>query len=176
MNGGSTFTIGPGMRGNVREVRDLYLAVAAIGGGLARAADEITEEYVRNFVEKAAGTGVIVLARDSVSGHVVGEMHGYSLGPRVFSHVLGELTIAVHPEHQGRGIGRALFSEFMRRVQEEHPDIRRVELIARESNEKAIRFYERMGFAVEGRFRRRIRSVGGGFEDDIPMAWLRPGF
>jgi len=61
----------------------------------------------------------------------------------------------------------------MRRVKEDRTDILRVELIARESNKKAIEFYEKLGFVIEGRFARRIASVGGGFEDDIPMAWSR---
>lgn len=62
----------------------------------------------------------------------------------------------------------------MQQVVDERPDILRVELIARESNRKAIEFYEKLGFVIEGRFAGRIRSVGGGLEDDIPMAWTRP--
>jgi ribosomal protein S18 acetylase RimI-like enzyme len=83
------------------------------------------------------------------------------------------LTIAVHPDFQGFGIGKALFTELMRQTTENRPDILRVELIARESNAKAIEFYKKLGFAAEGRMTNRIASVGGGFEADIPMAWLR---
>ena len=156
---------------DVEPIKDLYLAVAAIEGGLARTADEISLEYVEHFVIKSANTGIIVVSRDPISGQIIGEIHAYALGPKVFSHVLSELTIAVHPVHQGRGIGKELFTEFMRRVVIERPDILRVELIARASNRKAIEFYERLGFLIEGRFAGRILSVGGGFEDDIPMAW-----
>jgi ribosomal protein S18 acetylase RimI-like enzyme len=151
----------------------LYLAVAAIEGGLARTADEISETYIENFVKKSVETGIIVIARDKESRYVIGEIHGYALGPKVFSHVLGELTIAVHPDRQEIGIGKAVFTDFMRRVEGDRPDILRVELIARESNRRAIEFYEKIGFVVEGRFADRIASVGGGFEDDIPMAWTR---
>lgn len=154
-------------------ILELYRTVAAVEGGLARATDEVTEGYVAGFLERSVSTGIIVVARDASSGKVIGEIHGYRLEPRVFAHVLSELTIAVHPDFQGSGIGRRIFTEFMRRVIVERPDIERVELIARESNSKAIRFYESLGFAIEGRFERRIRSVGGGFEADIPMAWLR---
>jgi ribosomal protein S18 acetylase RimI-like enzyme len=48
-----------------------------------------------------------------------------------------------------------------------------VELIARESNAKAIAFYQSLGFVIEGRFERRIRNPDGSLEADIPMAWLR---
>ena len=152
-------------------ITDLYRAVAANEGGLARAADEISPEYVENFVSKAVASGIIVVARKA--GKIIGEIHAYALGPKVFAHVLGELTIAVHPDFQGAGIGKALFAELMRQVSENRPDILRVELIARESNAKAIEFYKKLGFEIEGRMKNRIRSVGGGFEADIPMAWHR---
>jgi ribosomal protein S18 acetylase RimI-like enzyme len=158
---------------DVEAILRLYLAVASIEGGLARSADEISSDYVKNFVKKSAESGIIVIALESGSSKVIGEIHAYALGPKVFAHVLGELTIAVHPDRQGLGIGKAIFTEFMSRVKDELPNILRVELIARESNRKAIEFYEKIGFIVEGRFASRIASVDGGFEDDIPMAWTR---
>jgi len=158
---------------DVEGIRELYFAVAIVAGGLARTAAEISLDYVEQFVSKSVENGLIVIARDNNSGEVIGEIHAYAIGPKVFSHVLGELTIAVHPERQGIGIGKAIFTEFMRRVKEDRPDILRVELIARESNRKAIEFYKKLGFLIEGRFASRIQSVGDGFEDDIPMAWTR---
>ncbi len=86
---------------------------------------------------------------------------------------MGDLTVAVDPEFQGKGIGRLLFSELFKELETNCPGILRVELIARESNTRAIHFYESLGFKQEGRFKKRIRSVNGGFEDDIFMAWLR---
>lgn len=156
---------------DIAAIFGLYRAVAATEGGLARTAEEIGAAYVENFVTKAIESGIIIVARSGEK--IVGEIHAYALGPKVFAHVLGELTIAVHPDFQGVGVGKAIFTEFMRQVAESRPDILRVELIARESNSKAIEFYKRLGFETEGRMQRRIRSVGGGFEADIPMAWHR---
>ena len=167
------YTVNNASLSDLDAILELYLAVAAVKGGLARTADEISLGYVEEFVRKSVENGIIVAARDNNSGEVIGEIHAYAIGPKVFSHVLGELTIAVHPERQGIGIGKAIFTEFMRRVKEDRPDILRVELIARESNRKAIEFYKKLGFLIEGRFASRIQSVGGGFEDDIPMAWTR---
>ena len=150
---------------------NLYREVAAIEGGLARTADEISEGYIKNFVSKSVESGIIIVARSD--GKIIGEIHSYALGPKVFAHVLGELTIAVHPDFQGFGVGKAIFLELMRQIIENRPDILRVELIARESNQKAIKFYEKIGFEIEGRMTNRIKSVGGGFESDIPMAWHR---
>ncbi len=152
----------------------LYRAVAATEGGLARTQAEITNEYVTYFLQKAQESGIILVARPTVDGPIIGEIHCYALGPRVFAHVLGELTIAVHPDYQGQGVGKALFTELLRRVEQERSDILRVELIARESNHKAIAFYHKLGFQIEGRLANRIRSIDdSGFEADIPMAWQR---
>ena len=167
----SEFLVTSGNTDDIGEIIRLYREVAAIEGGLARTADEISDEYVTNFVSKAVESGIIVVAKNA-DGRVIGEIHGYALGPRVFAHILGELTIAVLPDFQGRGVGKIMFIEFMCRV-EEKQEITRVELTARESNARAIGFYENLGFVIEGRMANRIRSAGGGFESDIPMAWLR---
>jgi ribosomal protein S18 acetylase RimI-like enzyme len=66
-----------------------------------------------------------------------------------------------------------LFRKLLDSVIGEKPEILRIELIARESNIKAIHFYKSLGFRIEGRFVNRIKSVNGGYEADIPMAWLR---
>src|SRR5258708_4814699 len=90
-------------------ILELYRAVAAIEGGLARIAEEITDEYVANFLKKSLESGVSLVARQPENHKVIGEVHAYALGPKVFAHVLGELTIAVHPAFQGIGAGKALF-------------------------------------------------------------------
>lgn len=167
------YTINSATVEDLQAIKKLYLAVASIEGGLARTANEVTDDYVSNFVEKSLKSGIILVARHSESQQIIGEIHAYALGPKVFAHVLGELTIAVHPEHQGKKLGKTLFTELLRRVSETRMDILRVELIARESNKKAIEFYQKLGFKIEGRFVDRIRSVDGGFESDIPMAWHR---
>lgn len=149
----------------------LYLEVAKIPGGIARTVSEITFEYIDRFLQQAFKAGIILVYEDS--GQIVGEIHTYPLGPNIFSHVLGELTIVVSPNAQGKGVGRSLFKTLLHTVEREFPAINRVELMARESNEKAIRFYETLGFKKEGRLEDRVRSVNGGFEADIPMAWVR---
>ncbi len=156
--------------GDVDAVFALYQRVAKTPGGLIRLADEVTPAYVAGFLERAAAAGLSLVALDA--DQVIGEIHAYS--PQLFalSHVWSELTIAIDPAAQGRGVGRALFVEFMQRLRE-RGDVDRLELIARESNQRAIEFYESLGFRQEGRFESRIRNVDDSLEADIPMAWLR---
>jgi RimJ/RimL family protein N-acetyltransferase len=150
-------------------IREVYRA-AAEQGTLARMPDEVDDAYVAEFMH-AAQNGLEVVAE--VDGKLIGELHASRLPPRQFSHGLGELTIAVHPAHQGQGVGRKLFEEFFRIVREEMPDIHRVELFAWDQNRGAIGLYESLGFKFEGKLPRRVRTDSGEWRDDVVYGWLR---
>ncbi len=159
---------------DLHKVMTLYRAVAARSGGIARQADEVTEAYVRNFIERCLEAGIILAIEDpSNPGTLIAEVHTCSPGIRVFSHLFSDLTIAVHPDYQGKGIGTLLFGTLLQEIKLKYPEIQRVELIAKESNQKAIRFYKKFGFRAEGRLEKRISGKTGGLEADIPMAWIR---
>ncbi|MDJ0918719.1 MAG: N-acetyltransferase [Woeseiaceae bacterium] len=153
-------------------VLELHRKVAKRPGGLARLATEIDRDLVQQFLGRAIDGGVTFVA-ESDDGAIQGEIHAVSPGIFCFSHVLTDLTIAVDPDAQSKGLGRQLFEAFMREVTDNRPEIDRVELIARESNSRALAFYESLGFNIEGVFKQRIRNVDGSLESDIPMAWLR---
>ncbi len=160
---------------DLHKIMMLYRAVAARSGGIARQADEVTEAYVRNFIERCLETGVILTIEDpSDPETLIAEVHTCSPGIKVFSHLFSDLTIAVHPDYQGKGIGTLLFETLLQEIKSNHPEICRVELIAKESNQKAIRFYRKFGFRAEGRLEKRISGKTGELEADIPMAWIRP--
>ncbi|MEM9687969.1 MAG: GNAT family N-acetyltransferase [Pseudomonadota bacterium] len=148
----------------------LYQRVAEMPGGLLRLASEVRPAYVAGFLQKARLSGLSLVAE--YDGRLVGEIHAHCPALYSLSHVWTELSIAVDPATQGQGVGRMLFTDFMARVRA-RDDVHRVELIARESNQRALRFYESLGFRQEGRFESRIRNVDGSVEADIPMAWLR---
>lgn len=158
---------------DIPSIEELYKRVAAIEGALARTASEISRGYIEYFVSKSISDGIELVAIAENPGRIIGDIHCYRNGVGTFAHVLGELTIAVDPEYQGKRVGKLLFTELLTEVVTKCPDILRVELIARESNVRALHFYESLGFKREGRLVKRIRSVHGGFEDDIVMAWLR---
>ena len=85
---------------------------------------------------------------------------------------LSDLTVAVDPAWQGRGVGRALFAALFEAARALSPQVTRIELMAREGNIDAIRLYERLGFVIEGRFVQRVRMPDGRLEDDIAMGLL----
>jgi ribosomal protein S18 acetylase RimI-like enzyme len=172
----SEIMIVPSTLADVPAIWSLYRSVAAIEGGLARTVDETSEDYVRGHIASNAHDGISLLAQ--LDHQTVGEIHACEIHafqptPKVFAHVLSDLTVAVHPDYQGLGVGRALFNRLLQEVIDHHPHILRVELFARESNQRAIEFYQTLGFEVEGCFKGRIRGVTGQLEADIPMAWHR---
>ncbi len=152
-------------------IRQLYQSVARTQGGIARVENEISEDYIQHNLSSGIHKGICLVAVQDE--RIIAEVHAYPPFPQVFAHILSDLTIAVHPEFQGIGVGRAIFTELLKIVREQKPQILRVELIARESNQKAIRFYQSLGFEIEGKMSARIKRPDGDFEADIPMAWLR---
>lgn len=153
------------------EVLALYRATAAGRGGLARTPAEIDLAYVRGFLTRAAKDGLTIGAR-AANGALCGEIHAARIGPALFRHVLSDLTVAVHPDWQGRAIGSRLFEQLFAEAALLSPKIERIELMARSGNDGAIKLYERLGFHIEGRFARRVRLADGTVEDDIAMAKL----
>lgn len=156
---------------------NLYKKVATEVGGITRLEDEITEEYVESFISKSIYSGILLVGFDPKHPEeILAEIHCYKPAPSVFSHVLSDTSIVVHPKVQGKGLGKLLFNRLLEEIKGGRKDILRLELIVRESNHKAISFYRSINFRIEGRFERRIDSRNGKFEADIPMAWFNPDY
>jgi putative acetyltransferase len=140
--------------------------------GIARAPEEVTDDYVDGFMHKAAAHGVELVWEEE--GRIVGEIHASCPGIKALAHLLTDLTIAVAPDAQGRGVGRGLFQALLDEVLHRMPHIHRVELFARVSNERARKLYRTLGFVEEGRLRARVNNSRGVAEDDTLMGWIRP--
>jgi putative acetyltransferase len=166
--------IRPARMADVNGLYFLFQAVAQQPGGLARSMEEASEGYVRRCLEAALQRGLALQAEGD--GHPAGSLWAWRPEPTSLKHTLSELTVAVHPEAQGKGLGRALFEAFLAEVRDRHPMIQRIELICRESNKAGLHLYESLGFIREGRFNRRILDPKGKLEADIPMAWFNPNF
>ncbi len=155
-------------------LKQLYKKVAATPGGLARTVEEITDAYIAKALESGVKNGIMFVA--DLHGKVIGSIIKYKLEPAVFSHVLTDGSILVDPEYQRKGIGEALITSLQNEVKNHHPEIYRVEIIARESNPAIKGLYARTGFVKEGEFKGRIKGVNGKLESDIPMAWYNPNY
>lgn len=158
--------------GDRAQVLALYKLVATVPDGIARAPDEVTGDYVDGFMHKAASNGVELVWEEG--GRIVGEIHASCPGIKALAHLLTDLTIAVAPDVQGRGVGRGLFQALLDEVLHRMSHINRVELFARVSNQRARKLYQSLGFVEEGRLRARVNNSLGVAEDDTLMGWIRP--
>lgn len=92
-------------------------------------------------------------------GVIIGYVMAY-LKPDLEGHVM---SIAVHPNYRGNGIGSTLLSEVINRLF--NRGAKYVGLEVRVSNERAIRLYERFGFVKA----RRIKGYYSNGEDAYYM-------
>jgi ribosomal protein S18 acetylase RimI-like enzyme len=83
-------------------------------------------------------------------------------------HVWHVTGLAVDPEAEGRGAGRALMEGLMERAREQGGERMTLRVFAR--NERACRLYERLGFEVEGVLRGEFKNADGELVDDVFMA------
>ena len=165
---GETLVLRPLTTADAPAVLALYQATAdSASSGLARSPDEMDLGWVEGFLGKASANGATlgVWAGETLAG----EIHASRMGPRQFDHNLMDLTVAVHPDWQGRGVGSRLFEGLFAAAAAMTPAIERIELAVREGNPGALRLYQRMGFVIEGHHPGRVRLPDGTVETDITM-------
>lgn len=159
------------------KIRDLYRTVARHAASMPAREEDITDEYVSSFLSRSIESGLILVAEHPEDpAMLIAEIHAFNPRPAACKHVYSGLTVVVHPDFQGRKIGRTIFTIFLEEVGINRTGIGRVELVVRESNQKAIRFYQSFGFTIEGRLEMRVKTPDGNYEADIPMAWQNPHF
>ena len=134
---------------------------------ISRPSELILESFEEKILELSKVGCYVVAQKD---GTVVGHALLDPLPLAAISHVF-RLTIVVHPGFQSQGVGEALMRYLMDWATRT-PQVGKIELLVRATNERAMRLYTKLGFVVEGRFRKRLRLPDGEFVDDIAMAWF----
>ena len=162
---------------DLKKITALYKKVAETPNGIARTPQEISEKWVEDFLNNALTKGLIfVVEHPENAEKVIAEIHCHKFDPACFKHVLANLTIVVHPDFQGGGLGKKIFSHLLSEIQTHHLEIARVELFTRNNNARGIRLYQSLGFKIEGICESRILDANGDLGGDVMMAWLNPRF
>jgi putative acetyltransferase len=118
-----------------------------------------------------AGSPDLMLVAEH-DGHMVGNAGLHSVGPQLRRRHAMALGISVAPTAQGQGVGNALMAALMDYA-DNWAQVLRIELTVFHDNQRAIRLYERHGFAPEGRMR-AYALRNGVYEDVLAMARLHP--
>lgn len=90
---------------------------------------------------------------------------GVTILPYRSSHVCYIHKLAVNPEQQNSGIGSKLFAELISSLKEQ--GIKRVELKVEADNQKAISFYQKIGFQIEGTLRKYFNREGNMIDEHV---------
>lgn len=127
------------------------------------------ERFWRKYHEKLGDQALIVVAE--MDQRVVGHL---SINPdtRPRRRHTAWFGLAVHPDYQSRGIGRALMDELIHQG-DNWLNLTKIELGVFADNKRALALYRRYGFAEEGRLIDDIFKDGK-YCDTVLMARFHP--
>src|SRR5207237_735207 len=129
----------------------------------------LTVEQERQFVANTNASDNSVFLVAEAEGQIIGILTCVGGKHGALRHVT-TLGVSVRREWRGRGVGAALMRAAIDWAKGTGV-VTRIELHAFARNDGAIRLYERLGFATEGR-RRRAVFRDGEYQDDVIMALL----
>ncbi len=165
------------IRSDLNSIVELYKEAARIPDGIARTPEEINYDLISEYFEKSSQQGLMMVAENPEnSQQLIAAIHCYKFDPKCFDHTLGNLILVVHPDFHGQGLGTKIFTHLLEEIKNNHPEIARVELFARTSNQRAIALYQRLGFVIEGHLNNRIVNSQNQLESDTIMGWINPEY
>lgn len=140
--------------------------IAEEPGFLCSNPEELDPKIFRQTIEQL-GTGeqgvyFVAEEQEKIAGH------GYllKLPLKNLSHV-AQLTIALHPDWQGKGVGMLLMEALITWA-EHDPTLEKIELNVRATNIRALKLYKKWGFRLEGFLTRHLKTKSG-YIDDLVM-------
>lgn len=161
---------------DVVEIFRLYTRVAQTGE-YERRTDEVTTEYVEDFLTASTQRGLcMVIDHPEGLSEIIGELHAYRPAIRQRNHVLRNLSLVIHPDFQGRKLGRTLLTIFLEEIALHHSTIGKIETVVSEDNARALNLLTSLGFQIEGRQEMNIRASDGRYLADIILGWQNPAF
>jgi len=129
--------------------------------------DSHFKEKIGQLSDHPRGVYLIAEVDNSVVGHALLD----PLQLEATQHV-AHLTTAVHPGHEGNGVGQKLTQHLIEWARSRSL-LEKIELHVRSINTPAISLYKKVGFQEEGRWLRRVKLGDDQYLDDILMGlWL----
>ena len=126
------------------------------------------DEEEKMILESSEARNKITLVVE-VENKIVGCLN-FRGGPRPRNEHAGEFGVSVLKEYWGQGIGTALIKEMIEWAKTSRV-VRKIDLLVRSDNGRAVHIYEKLGFMREGVIRRGV-LISGQFYDYIHMGYL----
>lgn len=121
--------------------------------------------FVGEMIREAGGLALVAEAGGDLVGNVL-----VSVERSLVSDHVGTLSISVADAWREVGIGSALVAAAQAWAKER--GLAKMALSVFPDNARAIAVYEHAGFVHEGLRRRQFRAPGGGYRDELLMAWF----
>ena len=169
---GRAFVLRPGRPTDARALARLFSDVRAEGRYLVARSTAADDSYEAFFIRELIRDGQALVIVAEAEGEVIGNVL-VTREPNNQQDHLGTLSICVAQAWRDVGIGSALVAEAQRWARER--GLAKVALSVFPDNERAIAVYRRAGFVREGLRRQQYRAPGGGFRDEVLMAWFPSG-
>ncbi|MFN2484844.1 MAG: N-acetyltransferase family protein [Candidatus Limnocylindria bacterium] len=168
---GRSFAVRHARPTDARPLARLFAAVRSEGRWMVTPPDARSDPNESYYIGEMirAGNGLVLVAE--ADGGVIGNLMVTHEPGGVQDH-LGVLSICVNREWRDAGIGGALVAAALEWAAAQQ--LRKVSLSVFPDNTRAVALYERAGFVVEGMRRLQYRAPGGGFRDELLMAWFAP--
>lgn len=166
---GRPWTLRPARPTDARALASLFADVRREGRWLVTPASAVSQPseafYIGEMIRDSGSLALVAEADGDVVGNVL-----ISTERSVVSDHVGTLSICVADGWREIGIGSAL----VRAAQEwsRERGLAKVALGVFPDNDRAISVYEHAGFVREGLRIRQYRVPGGGFRDELLMAWF----
>lgn len=155
-------------------IAKIYQDVAEEVQGITRRPEEITHTYIFSLLNKPEEECIFLVVEDE-NMNIIGFGHAEKIGLKVYDHILSNYTIAVAQNQQDKGVGRGIFMGFLKYLEENRPDIKRLEMEV-EYDQDRIKLFEGTGFKTEAVIKDRVKGMDGEFYDQVLMAWVNPNY
>lgn len=160
-------TIRDAKKSDAKTLCEAEKQIAKTPGFMVSHPEELKEsDYIKKIetLTKSANSKYIVAEINAVLvGHALLE----PMPLQAIQHIV-RLTIMVHPGHEERGIGSAML-EYLISWAKTSTGVEKIELNVRSINLRALRLYQKFGFALESRLKNRIKIGDHQYIDDLQM-------
>lgn len=130
------------------------------------------EQWEQRLKNNLASGGSDLPLVAMAGGELIGSASLHAAGPALRRRHVMSLGLAVAPQAQGRGVGKALMAALIDYA-DNWAQVLRIELGVYVDNERALKLYQRFGFEIEGR-QRAYALRAGRYVDSYMMARLHP--